>query len=69
MSFVVKLNDAVARTPIGKWFALDGSGAKKERAGSRFTVCVTPLSQLLKTLTFCKVEIRAGLTTWVGTVI
>ena len=28
----------VANSPIGKWFALDGSGAKKERKGSKFTV-------------------------------
>lgn len=36
-SLVTKLNDGAARSPIGKWFALDGSGADKERKGSRFT--------------------------------
>jgi hypothetical protein len=30
----------VAGSRIGKWFALDGSGAKKERKGSKFTVLV-----------------------------
>ncbi|KAJ3492690.1 hypothetical protein NLJ89_g11181 [Agrocybe chaxingu] len=37
MAFIVKLNDAVARSPVGKWFKLEGSGAKGERVGSRFT--------------------------------
>ncbi|KAF8966071.1 xanthine/uracil permease [Flammula alnicola] len=36
-SFIVKLNDAVATSFVGKWFKLDGSGAKREREGSRFT--------------------------------
>ncbi|KIM44094.1 hypothetical protein M413DRAFT_25573 [Hebeloma cylindrosporum] len=37
MAFVVKLNDAVASSVVGRWFKLDGSGAKRERKGSRFT--------------------------------
>ncbi|KAF8151727.1 xanthine/uracil permease [Crassisporium funariophilum] len=36
--FVVKLNDAVARSAAGRWFQLEGSGAKRERVGSRFTI-------------------------------
>ncbi|PPQ72814.1 hypothetical protein CVT25_000086 [Psilocybe cyanescens] len=36
-SYIVKLNDAVAATAVGRWFKLDGSGAKGERVGSRFT--------------------------------
>jgi len=28
----------VASSAAGKWFKLDGSGAKRERKGSRFTV-------------------------------
>ncbi|PPQ66694.1 hypothetical protein CVT26_009554 [Gymnopilus dilepis] len=36
-SYVVRFNDAVARSFIGRWFRLEGSGAKKERIGSRFT--------------------------------
>ncbi|PPQ68123.1 hypothetical protein CVT24_002949 [Panaeolus cyanescens] len=31
-----KINNAVANTVVGKWFTLEGSGAKKERVGSRF---------------------------------
>ncbi|KAF5320090.1 hypothetical protein D9611_010319 [Ephemerocybe angulata] len=31
------LNNAVARSVVGRWFKLEGSGAVKERAGSRFT--------------------------------
>ncbi|KIM44091.1 hypothetical protein M413DRAFT_25571 [Hebeloma cylindrosporum] len=37
MAFVVELNEAVARSAVGKWFKLDGSGAKRERKGTRFT--------------------------------
>jgi AGZA family xanthine/uracil permease-like MFS transporter len=36
-SFATKLNDTVARSFVGKWFQLEGSGSKKERLGSRFT--------------------------------
>uniref|UniRef100_A0A8H7XMK2 Xanthine/uracil permease n=1 Tax=Psilocybe cubensis TaxID=181762 RepID=A0A8H7XMK2_PSICU len=36
-SYIVKLNDAVAATAVGRWFKLEGSGAKGERPGSRFT--------------------------------
>ncbi|KDR72982.1 hypothetical protein GALMADRAFT_142684 [Galerina marginata CBS 339.88] len=36
-SFVVRLNDAVARSFVGRWFKLEGSGVAKERIGSRFT--------------------------------
>ncbi|RXW14769.1 hypothetical protein EST38_g11084 [Candolleomyces aberdarensis] len=35
-----RINDRVARTAFGRWFKLEGSGAKKERAGSRFTISV-----------------------------
>ncbi|KAF9555938.1 xanthine/uracil permease [Agrocybe pediades] len=34
---IVKFNDAVARSFVGKWFKLEGSGAVRERVGSRFT--------------------------------
>jgi len=27
----------VAHSPVRRWFALEGSGAKKERRGSKFT--------------------------------
>ncbi|KAF8180856.1 purine transporter [Pholiota molesta] len=36
MSFITKVNDKVAKTVVGKWFQLEGSGAKRERKGSRF---------------------------------
>lgn len=36
-TFVVRLNDAVARSFVGRWFKLEGSGVAKERIGSRFT--------------------------------
>jgi len=35
--FAVKLNDAVARSFAGKWFQMEGSGAHKERLGTKFT--------------------------------
>ncbi|KAJ2752616.1 hypothetical protein H4S06_003895, partial [Coemansia sp. BCRC 34490] len=38
MKWVDTTNDWVARTYIGRWFRLEGSGAATERAGSRFSV-------------------------------
>ncbi|KAJ1955143.1 hypothetical protein EC988_002047 [Linderina pennispora] len=38
MGWIDKLNTRVARTPFGKWFRLEGSGAPSERAGSKFSV-------------------------------
>ncbi|TFK21710.1 purine transporter [Coprinopsis marcescibilis] len=35
-SKVTKINDVVAKSAVGRWFKLEGSGAKKERVGSRF---------------------------------
>ncbi|KAJ2776992.1 hypothetical protein GGI15_004656 [Coemansia interrupta] len=38
MSWIDRLNTRVAQTPFGRWFRLEGSGAKIERAGSKFTI-------------------------------
>ncbi|KAJ1891530.1 hypothetical protein LPJ66_006867, partial [Kickxella alabastrina] len=38
MSWIDKLNSRVAQTFIGRWFRLEGSGAKIERPGSKFSV-------------------------------
>lgn len=38
MGWIDKLNRRVACSPIGRWFRLEGSGAKVERAGAKFTV-------------------------------
>ncbi|KAI7823124.1 permease family-domain-containing protein [Kickxella alabastrina] len=38
MSWIDKLNSRVAQTLIGRWFRLEGSGAKIERPGSKFSV-------------------------------
>ncbi|KAI8325193.1 hypothetical protein GQ54DRAFT_255222 [Martensiomyces pterosporus] len=38
MGAVEKLNQAVARSAVGRWFRLEGSGAEVERRGSKFTV-------------------------------
>ncbi|KAJ1735521.1 hypothetical protein LPJ72_001828, partial [Coemansia sp. Benny D160-2] len=38
MKWVDTTNDWVARTYIGRWFRLEGSGAATERTGSRFSV-------------------------------
>ncbi|KAI9242082.1 MAG: permease family-domain-containing protein [Podila humilis] len=35
--FVTKLNSAVARSPIGKWFMLEGSSHPRPRAGTKFS--------------------------------
>ncbi|KAI8819425.1 purine transporter [Fimicolochytrium jonesii] len=37
MGFFHRLNASVAGSPVGKWFKLEGSGAKNERIGSNFT--------------------------------
>ncbi|ORZ27911.1 nucleoside transporter [Lobosporangium transversale] len=37
MSFFERLNRSVAESRIGKYFRLEGSGARRERAGSKFT--------------------------------
>ncbi|EKM76263.1 hypothetical protein AGABI1DRAFT_115837 [Agaricus bisporus var. burnettii JB137-S8] len=34
---ISRLNDAVARSFVGRWFLLDGCGKPKQRLGSRFT--------------------------------
>lgn len=36
-SVVERLNTVVAHSAVGRWFKLEGSGAQKERIGSRFT--------------------------------
>jgi len=35
--FVEKLNTAVARSPVGRWFMLEGSSHPKARANTRFS--------------------------------
>lgn len=36
MGWVDSVNDAVAHSPVGKYFQLDGSGARRERKGTKF---------------------------------
>ncbi|KAJ2157623.1 hypothetical protein GGF46_004368 [Coemansia sp. RSA 552] len=36
--WIERLNTLVAQTPIGRWFRLEGSGARVEREGSKFSV-------------------------------
>ncbi|KAJ2304076.1 hypothetical protein IWW55_002601 [Coemansia sp. RSA 2706] len=38
MSWIDKTNRLVARSPVGRWFRLEGSGAQVERAGSKFSI-------------------------------
>lgn len=37
MTFFDRMNHSVATSKVGKYFRLDGSGARRERAGSKFT--------------------------------
>ncbi|KAK0390855.1 hypothetical protein NLU13_0358 [Sarocladium strictum] len=37
MAWATRINDAVAASAFGRWFQLEGSGAARERHGSRFT--------------------------------
>ena len=36
MGFTTKINEAVAKSIVGRWFRLDGSGHPKARPNSRF---------------------------------
>lgn len=38
ISIVNRINAAVALSPVGTWFRLEGCGHPKERGGSRFLV-------------------------------
>ncbi|KAJ2581433.1 hypothetical protein GGH95_002081 [Coemansia sp. RSA 1836] len=38
MGYIDKLNQRVAGSVVGRWFRLEGSGAKVERAGSKFSI-------------------------------
>lgn len=38
VTIVDKVNAAVALSPLGTWFRLEGCGHPKERTGSRFSV-------------------------------
>lgn len=38
VTIVDKINTAVASSPVGTWFRLEGCGHPKERSGSRFSV-------------------------------
>ncbi|KAF9205318.1 hypothetical protein BGZ59_000543 [Podila verticillata] len=37
MTYFDRINNSVARSSVGRYFRLDGSGARRERAGSKFT--------------------------------
>jgi AGZA family xanthine/uracil permease-like MFS transporter len=37
MSFLAKVNKNVAESAVGRYFRLEGSGARRERIGSKFT--------------------------------
>jgi len=37
LSYFERLNLNVAKSSMGKYFRLEGSGARRERVGSRFT--------------------------------
>ncbi|KAI7823146.1 hypothetical protein BX661DRAFT_186943 [Kickxella alabastrina] len=37
-SLIDRIDRRVAESPVGRWFCLEGSGAKKERAGSKFSI-------------------------------
>lgn len=53
---------------MGKWFQMEGSGAHRERLGTKFTVSSVLKNGRVLTIysTYLQTEIRAGLTTWVG---
>lgn len=37
MGWVQKIDHAIGRSVVGRWFQLDGSGHHKERKGSNFS--------------------------------
>lgn len=66
VTFVDKINAAVALSPVGTWFRLEGCGHPKEREGSRFLVSCDGDSQFKSCAKSLETELRAGLTTWVS---
>ena len=47
VTVVDKINAAVALSPVGTWFRLEGCGHPKERKGSRFLVNYDETSSLV----------------------
>jgi hypothetical protein len=45
VTIVDKINAAVALSPVGTWFRLEGCGHPKERTGSRFLVSCNETSR------------------------
>lgn len=57
----------MANSFVGRWFKLEGSGALREREGSRFTVrllACSVIASFADEVRPFQTEIRAGLTTW-----
>ena len=66
VTVVDKINAAVALSPVGTWFRLEGCGHPKERTGSRFLVSYDGDSRFKGCSKPSETELRAGLTTWVS---
>jgi len=46
VTIIDKINAAVALSPVGTWFRLEGCGHPKEREGSRFLVSCVEIHSL-----------------------
>lgn len=66
VTIVDKINAAVALSPVGTWFRLEGCGHPKERVDSRFLVRRDQVFVIERYSKHPQTEIRAGLTTWVS---
>lgn len=53
MTYFDRINNSVARSSVGKYFRLDGSGARRERAGSKFTTEVRAGITTFVTMVMC----------------
>lgn len=53
MTFFDRLNNNVARSRVGKHFRLEGSGARRERAGSKFTTEIRAGLTTFVTMVMC----------------
>jgi hypothetical protein len=66
VTVVDRINAAVALSPVGTWFRLEGCGHPNERIGSRFLVSYEETHTLKGIISIPQTELRAGLTTWVS---
>lgn len=63
-SILERLNQSVAQSRVGKYFRLEGSGARRERIGSKFTTEIraglTTFVTMVRNIFFVSVSIMSS---------